>query len=467
MTSGRGGIPPPRRAGHRPVRSGSRPPAGSLDPATSSTVAASVTTWPREPGSSCSRPRWARPRTSSRGTSSGRERPSRRPATDQQVVGRSYLAPGSADLWRPTALTTTVYDSRTPLTIEPLPSDQVRLTITAVATIDEAGHTASCAPGTTASAVFGMTKVDGRVADQAARRGVRALAQHRRLRPRVRALRGELRAHGAQGAGARRALVRRGTAAADGAGPRPAGGRAGLSGRRGGHRDPAGDPTRRRCGPGRHRRHRDGHADQQCADPRPDASPADVGPVPRDADAGARRRGGLDRGAGHRQDPGVVAAGRRVVVVRPRVHRRTNRSRHLGASPLQGHPGADQPTAARREQSAACGQRVQDGARACRRFRRPTTTSQRPATATTSPESRRAGRSSLGGEAATVSPSRPFGTGLTNPMYASDGRLWVAGQASGAAKIWTFDASKLTGGPAEVTAHLAGRPAGHQPLCHP
>ena len=80
---------------------------------------------------------------------------------DQQVVGRSYLAPGSVDLWRPNALTTTVYDSRTLLKIEPLPSDQVRLTITAVATIDETGHYRELPPDTKASTVFGMTKVDG------------------------------------------------------------------------------------------------------------------------------------------------------------------------------------------------------------------------------------------------------------------------------------------------------------------
>jgi hypothetical protein len=80
---------------------------------------------------------------------------------DQQVVGRSYLAPGSVDLWRPTALTTTVYDSRTPLKIELLPSDEVRLTITAVATIDETGRYRELPPDTKASTVFGMTKVDG------------------------------------------------------------------------------------------------------------------------------------------------------------------------------------------------------------------------------------------------------------------------------------------------------------------
>ena len=80
---------------------------------------------------------------------------------DQQVVGRSYLAPGSVDLWRPRALTTTVYDSRTTLKIEPLPSDQVRLTITAVATIDETGRYRELPPDTKASTVFGMTKVEG------------------------------------------------------------------------------------------------------------------------------------------------------------------------------------------------------------------------------------------------------------------------------------------------------------------
>ncbi len=80
---------------------------------------------------------------------------------DQQVVGRSYLAPGSVDLWRPKALATTIYDSRTPLKIEALPSDQVRLTITAVATIDDMGRYHELPPDTTVSTVFGMMKIDG------------------------------------------------------------------------------------------------------------------------------------------------------------------------------------------------------------------------------------------------------------------------------------------------------------------
>lgn len=80
---------------------------------------------------------------------------------DQQVVGRSFLAPASLDLWRPTAMTTTVFDSRTTPTIEHLPSDQVRLTVGAVATIDENGHYRELPPGTTTSVVFSMTKVEG------------------------------------------------------------------------------------------------------------------------------------------------------------------------------------------------------------------------------------------------------------------------------------------------------------------
>jgi Lipoprotein LpqB beta-propeller domain len=50
----------------------------------------------------------------------------------------------------------------------------------------------------------------------------------------------------------------------------------------------------------------------------------------------------------------------------------------------------------------------------------------------------------------------PFGTALTNPMYASDGRLWIAGLASGKPRIWTFDAATFSGGPREVTAGWLG-----------
>jgi hypothetical protein len=43
-------------------------------------------------------------------------------------------------------------------------------------------------------------------------------------------------------------------------------------------------------------------------------------------------------------------------------------------------------------------------------------------------------------------------------MYASDGRLWIAGLTSGGARIWTFDAGRLSGRPREITARwLEGR----------
>lgn len=80
---------------------------------------------------------------------------------NQQVVGLSFLAPDSVDRWRPTALTTTVYDARVPPTVERLPSDQLRLTVTAVATIDDRGHYRELAPGTKAQVVFTMEKVQG------------------------------------------------------------------------------------------------------------------------------------------------------------------------------------------------------------------------------------------------------------------------------------------------------------------
>ena len=53
----------------------------------------------------------------------------------------------------------------------------------------------------------------------------------------------------------------------------------------------------------------------------------------------------------------------------------------------------------------------------------------------------------------------PFGTALTNPMYASDGRLWVAGlDPGGITRIWTFDSSRLDSAPTPVQAQwLDGR----------
>lgn len=79
----------------------------------------------------------------------------------QQVVGRAFLAPGSVDRWRPTALPTWVYDTRTQMTIARLRGNQVRLTVAVVATIDESGRYSELAPGTLRSLDLGMTQVEG------------------------------------------------------------------------------------------------------------------------------------------------------------------------------------------------------------------------------------------------------------------------------------------------------------------
>ncbi|MDQ6716685.1 MAG: LpqB family beta-propeller domain-containing protein, partial [Actinomycetota bacterium] len=79
---------------------------------------------------------------------------------NQQVVARAYLAPASVDRWRP-ATEVTVYDTQTTMAIEHLPSDQIKLTTTAVATIDDTGRYRELPPGTVTSVVFTMTKVGG------------------------------------------------------------------------------------------------------------------------------------------------------------------------------------------------------------------------------------------------------------------------------------------------------------------
>ena len=79
---------------------------------------------------------------------------------NQQVVGRLFLAPSSLDRWRP-ASSVTVYDTKTTMVIEHLPGDQLRLTTPAVATIDVTGHYRELPPGTVTSVVFTMIKVDG------------------------------------------------------------------------------------------------------------------------------------------------------------------------------------------------------------------------------------------------------------------------------------------------------------------
>lgn len=79
---------------------------------------------------------------------------------NQQAVGRAYLAPTSVDRWQPTS-SVTVYDAAVGLAIDQLPADQLRLTVTAVASIDTTGHYTELPPGTTRSLVLSMVRADG------------------------------------------------------------------------------------------------------------------------------------------------------------------------------------------------------------------------------------------------------------------------------------------------------------------
>jgi hypothetical protein len=371
--------------------------------------------------------------------------------SDQQVVGRSYLAPGSADLWRPTALSTTVYDSRTPLIIDPLPSDQVRLTVTAVATIDEVGRYRELASGSTASAVFGMTKVDGEWRIKLPEEGFGlwlntddfdrvfapyevnyVLTARKELVPDVRwfavgprlptaLARAQLAAVPSYLAGVVDTAIPQGTRLAVDAVQVDTTGIATVTLTNSAQTL---DPTRRR---------------------------------PMWAQFLATLT----------QAPGVVAVSIEV--------------QGIGKIPVSSLPAAVSSlsdlgfTVAPTDPATSGLLRSKDTLERINPQLLDETSPPPAANGSkTTPELPKIpetyvnlATSSDGNDIAGVSASRAelarwrggngltvptFGKGLTNPMYASDGRLWIAGQASGGAKIWTFDASKLAGGPAEVTA---------------
>jgi hypothetical protein len=370
---------------------------------------------------------------------------------DQQVVGRSYLAPGSADLWRPTALTTTVYDSRTRLTIEPLPSDQVRLTITAVATIDETGHYRELPQDTKVSTIFGMTKVDGEWRIKLPDDGFGlwlntddfdrvfgpyqvnyVLSSRKELVPDVRwfpvgprlataLARAQLAAVPAYLTGVVDTAVPQGTRLAVDAV----------------QVDPSGvatvtltnsaqtlDPSRRRPmwaqflatltqapgvaavsievqGIGKIPVSSLPPAVSSLSDlgyTVPPVDPATIGLL-RSKDTLER----INPQLLSESSPPPAAKGSKAVADLPKIPETyVNLAMSGDGSDIAGVPASRAELA---------------------RWR--------------------------GGNGITVP---PFGTALTNPTYASDGRLWIAGQASGATKIWTFDATKLSGGAAEVRA---------------
>jgi hypothetical protein len=376
---------------------------------------------------------------------------------DQQVVGRSYLAPGSADLWRPTALSTTVYDSRTPLTIEPLPSDQVRLTITAVATIDETGRYRELPPESTVSTVFGMTKVDGewriKLPDDgfglwlntddfdrvfAAYEVNYVLTARKELVPDVRWFPVGPRLPTALARAQLAAVPGYLTGVVDTAIPQ--GTRLAVDAVQ---VDPAGVATVTLTN------------SAQTIDP-------------------ARRRPMWAQFlATLTQAPEVVAVSIEV--------------QGIGKIPVSSLPTAVSSlsdlgfTVAPTEPATSGLLRSKDTLERINpqlldeSSPPPVANGSKPVPGLPKiPETYvNLAMSGDGNDIAGVSASRaelarwrggngvtvpPFGTALTNPTYASDGRLWVAGQASGATTIWTFDASKLAGGPAEVAASwLNGR----------
>jgi hypothetical protein len=376
---------------------------------------------------------------------------------DQQVVGRAYLVPGSADLWRPNALTTTVYDSRTPLTIEQLPSDQVRLTITAVATIDETSHYRELPPYTKVSTVFAMSKVEGewriRLPDDGFGLWLNTddfdrvfgpfqvnyvMTARKELVPDVRwfplgprlptaLARAQLGAVPAYLTGVVDTAIPQGTRLAVDAV----------------QVDPSGvatvtltnsaqtlDPSRRR--------------------PMWAQFLATLTQAPGVSSVSLEVQGigkipisSLPAAISSLSDLGYAVAPTDPAtagLLRSKDTLERINPQLLGESSL--------PPAAKGTNAAANLPKVPET------YINLATSSDGADIAGVS-----ASRAELarwrGGNGVTVP---PFGTALTNPMYASDGRLWIAGQDGGSALIWTFDASRLTGGPSVVKAGwLTGR----------
>lgn len=76
------------------------------------------------------------------------------------AVATAYLSRGSVDRWRPTS-DVTVFDRTSLVGVELLSGDQVQVTVTAVAKIDESGRYREVPPGSTATATFGLSRATG------------------------------------------------------------------------------------------------------------------------------------------------------------------------------------------------------------------------------------------------------------------------------------------------------------------
>ncbi len=78
----------------------------------------------------------------------------------QEPVGRSYLAPATADRWRP-ASSVTVFDRYESLEATPVGPDRVRVSAVAVAVVDATGRYRELGPQTVVETVFDLVQVDG------------------------------------------------------------------------------------------------------------------------------------------------------------------------------------------------------------------------------------------------------------------------------------------------------------------
>ncbi len=80
---------------------------------------------------------------------------------ETRATGKSYLAPQSIDLWRPTSTDLVVYDSVADIEVKQVGEETVEVTTDAVARVTTDGRYEELPTGTAVKATFGLTKVGG------------------------------------------------------------------------------------------------------------------------------------------------------------------------------------------------------------------------------------------------------------------------------------------------------------------
>ncbi len=80
---------------------------------------------------------------------------------ETRATGKSYLAPQSIDLWRPTSMDIVVYDSVADIAVKKVGEESLEVTTDAVAKVTPDGRYEELPAGTQVKATFGLTKVGG------------------------------------------------------------------------------------------------------------------------------------------------------------------------------------------------------------------------------------------------------------------------------------------------------------------